>query len=124
MQKMKYTFLSMLVYCMITPGLMAQIIHPTSGTTNVTVTCGPSTSYFDSGGSTGDYSNSESGTTVICPSVSGQVITLEFTHVNIETSFSSCFDQMTISDGNGTLFSRLLEKTVEVEIMQVPAPMT
>ena len=77
-----------------------------SGTQNETLECGTSFAFYDSGGPDDSYSANESGTTVICPDVPGSAIIMEFTYVDIETSsFSGCFDQLTISDGNGTLVS-------------------
>ena len=81
--------------------------HPTSGTVNQTVTCGDDISYYDSGGPSGDYQNSESGTVNFCPSSPGSAVTIDFSAVDIETQTSSpgCWDFLTISDDNGTLFN-------------------
>jgi gliding motility-associated-like protein len=52
--------------------------------------------FVDSGGISGNYSNSENSTTTICPTIAGQLVTVEFTSFNTE----SCCDRMQIYDGN------------------------
>ena len=106
MQKMQYSLCTLLLFLLAGVGLTAQVNHPTSGTVNETVTCGSPLDYYDSGGSGGNYSLSESGTAVFCPDVAGEAVTINFSAVAIETSSSvGCWDFLTISDDNGTLVS-------------------
>jgi len=63
--------------------------------------------YVDTGGDAGDYSNAESITTTITPDVSGEVVTVTFTYVDIETSTGDgsqegCWDFLTVYDGPDT----------------------
>lgn len=66
------------------------------------VTCGDN--FTDSGGPTGNYSNSEDITTVIQPQNPGEKVKITFTQVEIESSTGSgtvggCWDYMSIYDG-------------------------
>ena len=70
-------------------------IQPTAATTSFSA-CGGS--YYDSGGSGGNYSNSESGTITFCPSVAGQYVQLNFSSFQTEATF----DVLTIYNGNTT----------------------
>lgn len=59
--------------------------------------------WYDSGGPTGTYGYSENETTTFCPDTPGEVVTLTFTYVDIETSsFSGCWDELMIYDGPDT----------------------
>ncbi len=63
--------------------------------------------FYDSGGSAGNYSTSESTTTTIHPDVAGQAVTITFTYVDIETATGAgtqagCWDYLTIYDGPDT----------------------
>jgi hypothetical protein len=65
---------------------------------NTTIACGSSFTFFDSGGSGGNYGNNELTTWTICPSTSGQFVSVNFTSVSLETGF----DQLIVLDGNGS----------------------
>ncbi len=67
----------------------------TQSTTTVN-TCGGS--YFDSGGSTGDYSSSENSVMTFCPDVAGQYISISWNDINLE----SCCDGLIIYNGPNT----------------------
>ena len=113
MQKTQYSLCTLLLFLLAGVGLTAQVNHPTSGTVNETVPCGSSVAYFDSGGAGGNYSNSESGSVNFCPSTPGEAITIDFSSVDVEASSSGsgsfaggcCWDALTISDANGTIFA-------------------
>ena len=47
--------------------------------------------YVDSGGTTGNYTNSENITVTICPTVPGEVVTVTFTAFNTEPSFDGIY---------------------------------
>lgn len=64
----------------------------------VTVTCPGPTQFYDSGGPTGNYSNSENYTMTFYPSTVGQCIQLAFSAFNTE----SCCDQMVVYNGANT----------------------
>jgi hypothetical protein len=94
------------------------ITHPSSGTSNFTVTQGTTVMYFDDGGEgcddgtpDGSYSNSQMSTAIICPDVAGSTITIEFLEVDIETRSASiaCWDFLRIYDGNSTAANLLFE---------------
>lgn len=70
-------------------------IQPTTGTVSYT-SCGGT--YYDSGNSTGNYSNNESGVVTFCPSTAGQYVQLSFTAFQTESGL----DVMTIYNGNST----------------------
>ena len=57
-----------------------------------------SATYFDSGGPTGNYSNSENNTVTICPSSAGQYVQVVFSSFDLE----SCCDNLKIYNGNST----------------------
>ncbi|TXF87849.1 hypothetical protein FUA23_16960, partial [Neolewinella aurantiaca] len=82
--------------------------HPTSGTQTVSLGTGLTFNYYDSGGADcdgtgGEYSADEEGTLTLCPADAGSVITVEFLEVDIESRSSpSCWDFITIYDGNST----------------------
>jgi len=91
------------------------IIHPTTGTTTVSIAPGETRSYFDSGGEgcdlgngNGDseYSAEENGTVVLCPTTPNDAIRLEFLEVDVETASNSpvagCFDELFVHNGNST----------------------
>lgn len=64
--------------------LQAQdIIHPTSGTSIESVPCGTTLNYYDSGGASGNYSSSESGSVYFCPGTPGESVTISFSSVGI-----------------------------------------
>ncbi|MFM9051190.1 MAG: CUB domain-containing protein, partial [Bacteroidota bacterium] len=54
--------------------------------------------YYDSGGPTSNYGNSENSTTTICPSSPGQYVQLSFSALNLE----SCCDLLTIYSGSSS----------------------
>jgi len=63
--------------------------------------------YVDTGGDSGNYSDSEVITTTITPDVSGDVVTVTFTYVDIESSTGDgtqegCWDFLTVYDGPDT----------------------
>jgi|GEM_PF-3592060 len=60
--------------------------------------------FLDTGGATGDYQNNENITYNICPDNAGDVVYVNFTLNNMETSFNGCFDGLTIYDGPDTTF--------------------
>ncbi len=57
-----------------------------------------SATYYDSGGPTGDYSNSESNVLTVCPSSAGQFLQVIFSSFDLE----SCCDNLRIYNGNST----------------------
>lgn len=59
--------------------------------------------YYDSGGSSSNYSNNENSTITFCPSSAGQYVTLTFTAVDIE----SCCDQILIYNGPNATYPLL-----------------
>lgn len=61
----------------------AEIPMPTSGTTSQNICSG---TFVDSGTSTGDYSNSESGILTICPDAANSLIQADFSIFNIENN--------------------------------------
>lgn len=67
-----------------------------NGTTGNYTVC--SATFYDSGGSGSNYSNSESKTTVFCPSTAGQCMKAVFTSFNLEDNF----DYLSVYDGNST----------------------
>lgn len=90
---------------MLSMATQAQVIHPASGTSSITV--GGSELYYDSGGPSGSYGSAELGTLTICPDAPGAV-SVEFTSVSIEAASGNgtntgictgCWDQLRIYDG-------------------------
>ncbi|MGZ3863937.1 MAG: T9SS type B sorting domain-containing protein [Bacteroidia bacterium] len=75
-----------------------------SAQTNINMSNGTSTTcsgnFYDSGGSGGNYGNSETYTFTICSNVAGQSPYLTFSSFNIE----STYDHLYIYDGNNTSF--------------------
>ncbi|WP_264560116.1 gliding motility-associated C-terminal domain-containing protein [Flavobacterium sp. N2270] len=72
-----------------------------SGGMNFTTTALPPVcggNFVDSGGASGNYSNSENITTTICPTNAGELVTVTFTSFNIENNW----DFLRIYDGNST----------------------
>jgi len=73
------------------------------GTTGQDVGCGEP--WFDSGGETGVYANNELTTTTFCPDVEGEIVTLTFNYVDIETNGfgvgiqGGCWDFIEVFDG-------------------------
>jgi len=65
---------------------------------NTTIPCGSSMTFFDSGGSTGNHGNNELTTWTICPSTTGQFVSVNFSDVTLESGF----DQLIVLDGNGS----------------------
>lgn len=56
--------------------------------------------FLDSGGNSGNYSNSENITYTICPDMAGEVVNVEFTFFSIENNgATACWDELTIHDG-------------------------
>ncbi|MBE9576158.1 PKD-like domain-containing protein [Flavobacterium proteolyticum] len=79
----------------------ADNVSPWSVVRNFTTTSAPPIcggNFIDSGGATGDYQNSENITTVICPTVPGELVTVTFTSFNTESGW----DFLRIYDGNST----------------------
>jgi hypothetical protein len=60
--------------------------------------------FLDTGGATGDYQNNEDITYNICPDNAGDVVYVNFTLNNMETSSNGCWDGLTIYDGPDTTF--------------------
>ncbi|WP_426430748.1 T9SS type A sorting domain-containing protein [Winogradskyella sp. HB-48] len=59
--------------------------------------------FLDSGGQSGNYSNSENITYTICPDSPGDVVTVEFISFNTENNgASACYDGLTVYDGADT----------------------
>ena len=71
------------------------VIMPATGTTTVT-TC--SAIFYDSGGSTSNYGNNESGTLILKPSTVGSFISITFNSFDVE----ACCDNLKIYNGNST----------------------
>jgi len=80
------------------------ITHPSSGTSSTTITCGIPTTYYDPGGSAGNYSNFQLATYTINPSVVGQMVQIDFTTgaFDIEPNGGGCYDWISIYDGTST----------------------
>ncbi|WP_397300461.1 choice-of-anchor J domain-containing protein [Nonlabens ulvanivorans] len=57
----------------------------------------------DSGGVAGDYGASENFTYTVCPDNAGDVVYVDFTAFELETSFAGCWDSLTVYDGPDTL---------------------
>ncbi|MFT4770730.1 MAG: hypothetical protein ACI9D1_000752, partial [Cryomorphaceae bacterium] len=88
----KYTLLAV---------LLTFIFH--LGLTGQEVGCGDQ--WFDTGGETGIYSANELTTTTFCPDVLGEIVTLSFNYVDIETTAGTgiqagCWDFIEIFDGS------------------------
>ncbi len=60
--------------------------------------CG--TTVYDSGGPTGNYSSNELITTVYCPDLAGDAISVTFTSFKLETNSTGCYDELFIYNGN------------------------
>ena len=76
-------------------------ISPWSTSRNFTTTALPlgcGGNFVDSGGASGDYSNNQNITTLICPTNPGELVTVTFTSFNTENNF----DFLRIYDGNST----------------------
>ncbi len=88
----KYTLLAV---------LLTFVFH--LGSTGQEVGCGDQ--WFDTGGETGIYSANELTTTTFCPDVVGEIVTLTFNYVDIETNGfgvgieAGCWDFIEIFDG-------------------------
>ncbi|MFT6354782.1 MAG: hypothetical protein ACJAXD_001773, partial [Cryomorphaceae bacterium] len=87
----KYTLLAV---------LLTFVFH--LGSTGQEVGCGDQ--WFDTGGETGIYSANELTTTTFCPDVVGEIVTLSFNYVDIETTAGTgiqagCWDFIEIFDG-------------------------
>ncbi len=63
--------------------------------------------FYDSGGPTGNYSNGENETTVICPSSAGDIVVVSFSSFNLEQGW----DFLNIYDGPDATFPLLGEYT-------------
>jgi len=86
--------------CSATPG---PVVHPSSGTSSMTVPCGSTLTYYDPGG-TGNYGNNNLGTMTFNPSVVGQMVRIDFTAgaFDIEPNGGGCYDWIRIYDGTTT----------------------
>ena len=79
----------------------ADNVSPWSASQNFTTTALPPVcggNFVDSGGASGDYTNNQNITTVICPTNPGELVTVTFTSFNTENNF----DFLRIYDGNST----------------------
>lgn len=81
------------VFSLITQFLLAQNYNMTNGTIT---TCGGT--FYDSGGSSGNYSSNENYTLTFCPSVPNAKMTINFTSFIVETDY----DFLLIYDGANT----------------------
>lgn len=88
---MRFIYFSLLIILGSIVGF-AQTISMATGT-NVVSTC--SATFFDSGGSGGNYGNSQNRTITFCPSTPGQLIQIVFTAFDLENGY----DFMYIYDG-------------------------
>ena len=62
----------------------------------------------DSGGINNNYSNNENITYTICPDNPGDIVSLDFTQFDVESSSNtSCFDNLAIYDGDSTAAPRI-----------------
>ena len=88
------------VSCSSTPG---PIIHPSSGSTSMTVQCGATYTYYDPG-VTGNYGNNQLGTYTFNPSVGGQFVQINFGAgaFDIEPNGGGCYDWIRVYDGPTT----------------------
>lgn len=68
------------------------------GPVSFTTASGCGDSFFDSGGPNGQYQNNELETYIFCPDNPGDLVTLNFIFVDLET----CCDNLTIYSGSGT----------------------
>ncbi|MEX1193272.1 MAG: PKD domain-containing protein, partial [Brumimicrobium sp.] len=74
--------------------ILGQNYNMSDGTT--ITTC--SGNFYDSGGSTGDYSSNETFTFTICPDTPGSLVEVDFTSFELENNY----DDLTIYDGDNT----------------------
>lgn len=101
-----FVITAVLILAASAPALAQDFTHPATGTSNFSVT--GTHNYFDSGGADcdgtpGEYGLSEDGIAVICPATPGEFVTIEFIEVDVETySSGTCWDDVTIYDGNST----------------------
>ena len=70
--------------------------------------------YYDEGGVDGDYLASETTVTTVSPEVAGDVVTVTFTYVDIESSTGTgsqdgCWDYLTVYDGPDTTYPVLAQ---------------
>ncbi|SDS53552.1 Por secretion system C-terminal sorting domain-containing protein [Formosa sp. Hel1_31_208] len=70
--------------------------------------------FLDSGGNSGSYANNESTSTTIFPDAAGEVVTITFTYVDLESSGGAgaqdgCWDFLTIYDGPDNTFPVLAQ---------------
>jgi hypothetical protein len=85
-----YTF-----YVQTNCGIATSVFVPVNFTTNPDY-CGGDL-FLDSGGASGNYQNSENLTYIICPDNLGDVVTLTFTSIAVE----SCCDVLNVYEGSG-----------------------
>ncbi len=76
------------------------------------VGCGDT--YYDEGGVDGDYLASETTVTTVSPEVAGDVVTVTFTYVDIESATGAgtqdgCWDYLTVYDGPDTTYPVLAQ---------------
>ncbi len=57
---------------------------------------------MDSGGTTGDYPNNANETITICPDNPGDKVVINFSEFSFENNGTSCYDGLTIYDGDNT----------------------
>jgi hypothetical protein len=87
-------FLLILIFISLGLGLSAQNYQLNNGLNgSVITTC--SGNFYDSGGAAGNYNNNQNLTVTFCPSVSGQVITVSFSQLQVENTF----DRLRVYDG-------------------------
>lgn len=76
--------------------------HPSGGTSSQTITCGTTYTYYDSGGSGGNYGASESGVLVLSPSDPSQSVQIDFIAgtFNVEPNGGGCYDYIRVYNGS------------------------
>jgi len=102
-------FLLILIFISLGLGLSAQNYKLNNGLNgSVITTC--SGNFYDSGGAAGNYNNNQNLTVTFCPSVSGQVITVSFSQLQVENTF----DRLRVYDGPTTASPLIANNTGNV----------